>query len=104
MKKAIKRYRYACIDSSISIRIARIFALAVVSIFCVGCNTTSFERILPDGSTVSVSNSRVFWSTESYEATMTETGATLKAEKSREDAQAIKAAAEGVARGLASAK
>lgn len=78
--------------------------LLSAALLCVGCNTTSFERTMPDGSTVRVANSRVFWSTESYEATMTETGATLKAEKSRADAQAIKAAAEGVARGLASVK
>lgn len=60
-----------------------------------GCNTTTFERTSPDGSRVSVTNVRAFWSSESYACTITTNGASLTASKSNVDGAAISAAVEG---------
>lgn len=69
-----------------------------------GCNTITFEKQeVANGATntVRVSNRRVFWNTDSYEATLSTNSASLKASKSSVDSVAIGAVAEGVARGLA---
>ena len=68
-----------------------------------GCNTITFSKTQPDGSKTVVVCSRVFWSTENYEATLGTNSATLRATKSGVDAAAISAAAEGAVRGLSSA-
>jgi hypothetical protein len=53
-----------------------------------GCNSTSFKATKPDGTTVSISNTRFLFATENYSATLTTNGATLSATKSGVDGEA----------------
>lgn len=78
-----------------------IFLIPLVAIIC-GCNTTTFHVEKSDGSKAIITNSRWFWKTGSYSASLSTNGtATLSASESGVDADAIKAAAAGAAQGVA---
>lgn len=77
----------------------RTLALCAALALCAGCNTVSFQFSKPDGTSVKVWSARAVWNTDSYEATLTTNGASLKATKSGVDAAAIGAATEGAVRG-----
>lgn len=69
-----------------------------------GCNVITFEFTRPDGTRVKVAAARAVWSTDSYDASLTTNGASLKAVKSGVNTDAIAAATEGAVRGALSAK
>ena len=82
-------------------KVAVLVSLVVATSMLTGCNTIEFQKTSANGDSLTVRNQRMFWSTDSYEATLGTNSATLKASKSSVDSVAIGAVAEGVARGLA---
>ena len=66
-------------------------ALTACALVACGCNTTNFTATKPDGTKVSITNSRLFWTTDSYSATLKGDEATLSANKSKTDTEAITA-------------
>lgn len=78
--------------------------LAAVGLACCGCNTTQFSRTetWTDGAgvtrtnTVSVSNRRCIWTTESYAASLSGNSAKLTATKSSTDQQTIQVLAQAL--------
>ena len=75
----------------------------IVTVLLTGCNTTLFSETKPDGTKISIKNSRVFWSSESYTCQFSTNGASLSASKSTVDSAAISAATQGAINGMASA-
>lgn len=71
-------------------------------VFC-GCNTTSFEATKPDGTHLKIANHRLFWSSDSYTATISTNGASLSANKSTSDSAAIQAIVQGAVAGATQA-
>lgn len=66
------------------------------------CNATTFHVKKPDGSEATITNSRWFWKTGNYSASLSTNGtASLSASESGVDAAAIQAAASGAAQGAA---
>lgn len=82
---------------------ANLFLFVAALAFC-GCNTTSFESVKSDGTRVCVSNSRLFWATENYSVTFGTNTATLTANKSNTDRDAIAAAVEAAVTAAIKAK
>jgi hypothetical protein len=77
------------------------FAISILlMVAATGCNTTRFTATKPDGTIISVRNTRLLWATEAYSVTINSNGATLGATKASADAAAFAAIAEGVAKGL----
>lgn len=74
---------------------AKYIIVLLAGLACAGCNTINYTQTTVDPSSGSTNNvtmkvSRVFWSTENYEAVMNPTGGgTLKASKSNVDSAAI---------------
>lgn len=69
-----------------------------------GCAYITGTRTAPDGSRLSITSSRLLWSSEGVKSSVTDSNGlsfTLEVQKSNPDAQAIGAVAEGVAKGLA---
>ena len=64
-------------------------ALTGLALIACGCNTTNFTASKPDGTKVSITNSRLFWTTDSYSASLKGDEATLSANKSKTDTEAI---------------
>ena len=58
-------------------------------LFLTGCNTTQFTQTKADGTSVTIKNSRLFWTTDSYACTWNTNGASLDVNKSGVDAAAI---------------
>lgn len=75
----------------------RILFVLLCAVLC-GCNTITFTETKPDGTKVEIRCLRALWSSESYEAVL-EGRAKLSASKSKSDADALGAVAEGAARG-----
>ena len=81
-----------------------LLVLVLVGLACCGCNTTRFSRTetWTDGAgvthtnTVSVSNQRCIWTTESYATSLTGDKATLTATKSSTDQQTIQVLAQAL--------
>jgi hypothetical protein len=64
-------------------------ALIIAAASLCGCNTTSLTVTKPDGVVVSVKNTRLFWATDSYAASWTTNGASLSANRSNVDREAL---------------
>ena len=64
-------------------------ALCVLCGSITGCNTTSLTVTKPDGVVVSVRNTRLLWATDSYAASWTTNGASLSANRSNVDREAL---------------
>ena len=62
--------------------------VAAIILLC-GCNTTSLTVTKPDGVVVSVRNTRILWATDSYAASWSTNGASLSANKSNVDREAL---------------
>lgn len=62
--------------------------IAAGFLFC-GCNTTSLTVTKPDGVVVRVNNTRLLWATDSYSASWSTNGASLSANKSNVDREAL---------------
>jgi hypothetical protein len=79
---------------------------AIAAVLVSGCAHLSGERTATDGSRLAIRSTRILWASEGIKSTVTDANGlsfTLSVDKSNPDAQAIGAAAEGVARGLAGA-
>lgn len=72
--------------------------LPAVCLALCGCNTITFTETRPDGSKIEARCLRAFWASENYEAEL-DGKAKLKASRSKTDAEALGAVAEGFARG-----
>lgn len=72
-------------------------------ILLTGCNTTSFKVTKPDGTSVTIANTRFLWTTDSYAASFTTNSASLTANKSATDSETIKAVVQGAVAGMAQA-
>lgn len=70
---------------------ATALCIAALGIAVAGCNTTQFTATKPDGTKVTIINTRCFWSTDSYAASLTPDKAELMANKSRPDSEALAA-------------
>lgn len=78
--------------------------LLVLPLVVAGCNTTTFEQKHEDGTYTKITNTRSVWSTDSYTCTLNTNGvASLTANKSSVDSNAIAAVAQGVAQGVMAA-
>lgn len=83
---------------------ARKAAALAASLILVGCSFTQGTRTAPDGSKLTVRNTRFLWASEGVTFGVTDTNGfrvDLSIRKSRPDIEAIGAVAEGVAKGMA---
>lgn len=64
-------------------------AIIFTAAICCGCNTTRFDATKPDGTKLVITNTRFLWATDSYVATFTTNGASLSANKSNVDREAL---------------
>jgi hypothetical protein len=78
-------------------------AIIGLAAMCCGCNTTTCKMERPDGTKICVVNNRFFWSSDSYMASFGTNSASLTANKSSVDANAIAAAVQGAINGAAAA-
>lgn len=67
----------------------RYLLLTIIAATLAGCNTTSLTVTKPDGVIVSVRNTRLLWATDSYTASWNTNGASLSANKSNVDREAL---------------
>lgn len=66
-------------------------ALIIVAVISSGCAVTTFDATKKDGTAVHVTNTRLFWSTDSYTASIEDSKAALTANKSNVDKEALSA-------------
>ena len=69
----------------------------------VGCAVTTFDATKADGTKVHVTNTRLFWTTDSYAASIANDKASLTANKSSVDKEALAAVVQGAVQGAAAA-
>lgn len=77
--------------------------IPIAALLLTGCNTTVFTAKKSDGTTVSISNHRFLWSSDSYSASLTTNGASLTANKSSSDSATIAAIVQGAVAGVGQA-
>lgn len=78
------------------------FSLVLVGLSLTACNTTSFQVTKADGTKVAIHNTRLFWSTESYNAVLGTNSASLTANTSTDTAaQNTAALAQAIGTGMA---
>lgn len=70
---------------------------------CTGCNTTTFDATKPDGTKIHIVNNRLLWTTDSYAAELSGERASLNANKSKTDTEALKAVVEAAVTSAAAA-
>lgn len=73
--------------------------LILIPFVVAGCSTTVFTMTKSDGTKVSASNNRLFWTTDTIDAEFTTNGASLKTTKSSTDGTTIAAIVQGAVAG-----
>jgi len=68
-----------------------------------GCAVTTFDATKADGTKVHVTNTRLLWTTDSYAASIANDKASLTANKSSVDKEALAAVVQGAVQGAAAA-
>lgn len=81
----------------------KLFIASFAAVILTGCNTTVFTAKKADGTTVSISNHRFLWASDSYTATLNTNGASLSANKSSSDSATISAIVQGAVAGAGQA-
>ena len=82
----------------------KLIVITSAALLLTGCCATKFAFKKPDGSMVSITNYRLFWTTDSYNVSLSTNTATMSANKSTVDSDSIAAVASGVVHGMEAAK
>lgn len=84
----------------------KLFIACALCVLCgsiTGCAVTTFDATKADGTKVHVTNTRVLWTTDSYAASIANDSASLSANKSSVDKEALAAVIQGAVQGAAAA-
>jgi len=88
------------------IKLAKLMFGIAAACFLTGCCSVSGQKVLPDGSTLSIKSTRWFWSTEGLAFSVTDSNGfttTLSTQKSSVDVAAINAVIDGMIQAAAKA-